>query len=315
MAYNTSLYAQSLGELYDDVGPQYNPNGPGSYAWYMNQANQRSPAGYGTPATSTQNSPINALIKGAINKKVIGKLADALGGGEVASSGAANAVWNAGGTNAALTSSLANGTAGTEGLASAAPTSAGGLAGSGLGAGPWAGIAAQALLSGKAGLAELKGNKPDLLSRGALDLSTFGLNEAALPFLMHKSTKQVWNDNTNDLQSMAPDNQNWLNTISGYRNRPDDAGSNPNPFHGGQYASWDDYKKAGLDANDLTGVNGMLQTFGPKYADYNFDQKKALTQAAIDNNLFESKKGEVNVTDQDKLRSLATGILGVPPSA
>ena len=127
----------------------------------------------------------------------------------------------------------------------------------------------------------------------------------------HESTRDVARKHTSSLLDQGQDNPAWQNYVQGMRGQYDSAPADPSkPFHGGQFGSWDEYKAAGLDAGDLTGVYGNLKTFGPEWASLNLDQQKAVTQALIDNNLYSSKKGEVVVTDPEKAKQLSAQILG-----
>jgi hypothetical protein len=128
--------------------------------------------------------------------------------------------------------------------------------------------------------------------------------------LFRKTTKDVQKENTAKLAAMDPTNQDWQTTLQGYRGEDWKHSGNPDmPYDGGKYANWEDYVKGGLDAKDLTGVNGMLQTYGPDYAKLSFDQKVALTQKAIDTGQFNSKKGEVNVNDPEALKASTADML------
>lgn len=118
----------------------------------------------------------------------------------------------------------------------------------------------------------------------------------------HKSTREVTKENTGKLLKKSND-PGYQKYVQAMRAQYDSAPPDPSkPFHGGQYATWDEYKNAGLDAGDLTGVKANLG-LGPEYTNLNFDQQKAVTQAAIDANLYNSRKGEVEA-DQNKLRQI-----------
>lgn len=126
----------------------------------------------------------------------------------------------------------------------------------------------------------------------------------------HESTRDVAKRHTKDLMQQGQDNPAWQNYVAGMREQHNFAPPDPSkPFHGGQYATWDEYKNAGLDAADLTGVYGNLKTFGPEWANLSFDQRKDVTQALINADLYNSKKGEVVVTDADLARQVAAPIL------
>lgn len=176
---------------------------------------------------------------------------------------------------------------------------------SSIGAGPMALIAAQAALSGNAALSELNGKKPDLLSRGALDLSTFGLNELALPFLAHESTKELeakkWKGIAN---STDPANAAYGKQYQQYLASPQakiDA-TGPNTF---------DAKKAAgtLKPEDVWGGAGLVNDIPGWLTKYTGDQRKNISQQLLDSNLITSDHGDLELTDIDKANALAQGAL------
>ena len=67
------------------------------------------------------------------------------------------------------------------------------------------------------------------------------------------------------------------------------------------YATWEEYKGAGLDAADLTGVYGNIKTFGPEWASLTQEQRQAVTQGIIDAGLYESNKGEVEIIKDEMI--------------
>lgn len=175
-----------------------------------------------------------------------------------------------------------------------------GVLGTGLGVLPLAGIAAGTYLAGKGAWDEFNGKKPNLASRATLDIATGGLNELALPYLMHKSTRDVAKGHTNDLLKVGKDDANYQNYVSGMREQFNSGPPDPSKPFAGKYGSWDEYQKAGLEANDLTGVYGNIKTYGPEWANLTQEQRQAVTQANIDSGLYKSNKGEVEITDQNK---------------
>lgn len=74
-------------------------------------------------------------------------------------------------------------------------------------------------------------------------------------------------------------------------------------YFAGKYKNFDEYKKAGLQAADLTHVLGNLQTFGPEWANLSEEQRQAVTQGIIDNDLYISDKGEVNIRKENRERA------------
>lgn len=124
--------------------------------------------------------------------------------------------------------------------------------------------------------------------------------------LYHETTAQNRAKHTNQLIKEDPNDPNWVGYVNAMRNnQPVDKSK---PF-AGQYSTWEEYKKAGLDANDLTGVYGNLNTFGKEWVTYSQPQRVAITQALIDNNLYDSKKGEVLVTDAEKAKQLKDQVI------
>jgi len=123
--------------------------------------------------------------------------------------------------------------------------------------------------------------------------------------LAHKSTRDVAKEHTAKLAGQGGGDSVWQDYLGGMRQQYNSAPTDPSKPFAGKYKSWDEYKKAGLEAGDLTGVYGNLNTFGPDWAHLNFDQQKAVTQALINGDLYQSKKGEVVVTDKARAKVLA----------
>lgn len=186
-----------------------------------------------------------------------------------------------------------------------------------LGVGPLAGIAAATYLGGKSAYDMFKGKSDNSLQgkagRLTLGMATGGLSELARPFAMHKSTRDVARGHTKDLLKQSDDKQ-YQNYVSGMREQYNSAPVDPSKPFAGKYGSWDEYKKAGLEAGDLTGVYGNLKTFGQDWTKLNFDQQKKVTQGLIDAGLYNSKKGEVEITDADKAKQIYASTLGMPGS-
>lgn len=162
---------------------------------------------------------------------------------------------------------------------------------------PLAGIAAGTYLGGKAAYDMFKGEKPDTAGRVVLGMATGGLSEVANKFMGHKSTRQEAADKTKDLLKQS-DDPTYQNYVSGMREQYKSAPTGK--AYAGKYDTWDEYKKAGLEANDLTGVYGNIKTYGPEWANLTEDQRRAVTQANIDSGLYQSKKGDVDITDKNK---------------
>lgn len=216
------------------------------------------------------------------------------------------------------------GTVGTEGAASTLGAAAPylGLAGAGLGAyGLYnaldsndktsGALSGAALGGGLAAAAPLVGLGP--VGWGGLALAAalgagggFGLTS----LFGHESTRDVAKKHTGQLQGMGKDDAAWQNYVKGMRTQYNSAPPDPSkPFHGGKYGSWDEYKQAGLDAADLTGVYGNLKTFGPEWAKLSFDDQKKVTQGIIDAGLYNSKKGEVEISDPSRALQIRDSVL------
>jgi len=125
----------------------------------------------------------------------------------------------------------------------------------------------------------------------------------------HESTRDVARKHTSQLLNAGKDNSNWQNYVAGMRAQYNAPTRDSSKTYGNQFATFDEYKKAGLRADDLTGVYGNLKTFGPDWANYSQQQRQAVTQGLIDQGLYESKKGEVIVTDAEKAKQIRDSII------
>lgn len=130
-----------------------------------------------------------------------------------------------------------------------------------------------------------------------LPLKKFGVIDS----LMHKTTRQSSIENTQNLLESNKENKAYQDYVKAQREQfyapPPDPSK---PFYGGKYGSFDEYKKAGLVASDLTGVYGNIKTYGPEWAGLTEEQRRAITQKNIESGLYTSKKGEVEITDEAK---------------
>lgn len=214
-------------------------------------------------------------LTGAEGASTLGAAAPYLGlaGAGLGAYGLYNALDNNDKTSGALSGAALGG-----GLAAAAPLV-------GLGPVGWGGLALAAALGAGGG---------------------FGLTS----LFGHESTRDVAKKHTGQLQGMGKDDAAWQNYVKGMRTQYNSAPPDPSkPFHGGKYGSWDEYKQAGLDAADLTGVYGNLKTFGPEWAKLSFDDQKKVTQGIIDAGLYNSKKGEVEISDANRALQIRDSIL------
>lgn len=257
--------------------------------------------------------PVAASTGGLIAASQLG----AFGGGAapvVLPSLASAAAQGAAGTAAAapIVASAPIAAAAPAAAASAAPAVAGvapaaastGILGTGLGVLPLAGIAAGTYLGGKSAYDMLMGKSDNSIQgkigRGTLGIATGGLSEIARPFLMHKSTRDIAKEHTNDLLEQGKDDASYQNYVNSMREQYNSAPVDPSKPFAGKYGSFDEYQKAGLEAADLSGVYGNIKTYGPEWANLTQAQREAVTQANIDSGLYVSNKGEVEITDPNK---------------
>lgn len=166
-----------------------------------------------------------------------------------------------------------------------------------------------AVTGGKATQALMKYNK---LNNQLTDKIDFGLGKNIRSRVFHQSTKGVQQMHTGQLMQQS-DDPTWQNYVAGMRLQKKEGPQDKNKAFAGKYKTFDEYKKAGLQADDLTGVYGNLDAFKPDYAEkagvpnwanLNFNQQKAVTQRLIDENMYSSKKGEVVIADKEKARKI-----------
>lgn len=102
--------------------------------------------------------------------------------------------------------------------------------------------------------------------------------------------------------------QNYLKYIEGARigTAEEPENNKKGVYFAGKYKNWDEYKKAGLEAADLTHTLGNIETFGPEWAALTEDQRKVVTQALIDQDLYISDKGEVNIRKENREKAKQT---------
>lgn len=212
-------------------------------------------------------------------------------------------------TNVGSAGSAGNIAMGGQGAGTVAPQTAGLASGYGIGLAPLAAVAGATILGGKSAYDMFRGKSdnsiPGKIGRVSLGVATGGLSEVGRHFLMHESTRDKQKKVTDKLQGRFTDDPTYQAYVKGMRDQFSSAPPDPSkPFHNGQYGSWEEYKKAGLDAGDLTGVEGNIDTFGQDWTKLNFDQQKAATQRMIDAGLYSSSKGGVQITDAAKARQI-----------
>ena len=128
--------------------------------------------------------------------------------------------------------------------------------------------------------------------------------------LVHQTTRQLQQEHTQKLLESAPTNEAWANYVKSMRYQE----ANKDMPFAGKYKTFEEYKKAGLQADDLTGVYGNLNAFGAgttrDWLTLTFQEKKAVTQGLIDAGLYDSTKGEVIITDPIKANDVFDKALG-----
>ena len=168
-----------------------------------------------------------------------------------------------------------------------------------------------AISGGKATEGLMKLNKA---SNKLTDKIDFGLGKNIRGRVFHQSTKGRQEEITGQLLQQS-DDPNWQNYVASMRMQQIKEGpkDKTKPFFKGQYATFNEYKKAGLQADDLTGVYGNMDAFKPDYAEkagvpnwanLSFEQRKAVTQRLIDEDMYSSKKGDVVIGDKEKARKI-----------
>lgn len=166
-----------------------------------------------------------------------------------------------------------------------------------------------AITGGKATKALMDYNKFNAKVTDKFDL---GLGKNLRARLFHQSTKGTQEMHTGQLLQQSED-PTWQNYVVGMRAQVKEGPKDKEKPFAGKYKTFNEYKKAGLQADDLTGVYGNLDAFKPDYAEkagvpnwanLNFNQQKAVTQRLIDENMYTSKKGEVVIADKEKARKI-----------
>jgi hypothetical protein len=111
----------------------------------------------------------------------------------------------------------------------------------------------------------------------------------------------------------ASDDVDYQNYVQGMRKQYESAPLDPSKPFAGKYGSFDEYKAAGLEAADLTGVAGNIEAYGPEYAKLTQDQRQAITQANIDLDNYYSEGGDVLIKDKAKAEEARQRALGQQP--
>lgn len=208
---------------------------------------------------------------------------------------------------------------------SIAGSQAGGAATSGIGSSlgslaglaPYAGVAAGGALLAKGASDMINNEETKGLGgwggRATLGIATGGLSELAKAagLFDHKSTRDVAKDHTSDLLGRFQDDQGYQSYVSGMREQFNQGPTDPSRPFAGKYGTWDEYKSAGLDAKDLSGVYGNINTFGQDWTKIDQKKREEITKALIDANLYQSKKGEVEITDPERAKKIYSELAGI----
>ncbi len=198
-------------------------------------------------------------------------------------------------------------------------TEGAGLAsGYGIGLGPLAAVAAGTYLGGKSAYDEIRGKTdnsiPGLIGRGTLGIATGGLSEIARPFLQHKSVADRRADNWTGLADQGIPGAQQAYDVS--QNLGDLSGKITSGAHKGDAWSFqgalDQMKEDPSSIVQFQDVYGNYKTFGNEWDKYDSPTKVKITQALIDNNLYDSKDGDVIVTDEAKAKQIRDNILKSP---
>ncbi len=198
-------------------------------------------------------------------------------------------------------------------------TEGAGLAsGYGIGLGPLAAVAAGTYLGGKSAYDMLRGKNdksiPGLIGRGTLGIATGGLSELARPFLMRKSVADRRADNWTGLTDQGITGADKAYEVS--QNLGDLSGKITSGAHKGEEWSFqgalDQMKEDPSSVVQFQDVYGNYKTFGNEWDKYDSPTKVKITQALIDNNLYDSKDGDVIVTDEAKAKQIRDNILKSP---
>jgi hypothetical protein len=118
----------------------------------------------------------------------------------------------------------------------------------------------------------------------------------------HESTRDTAKRRTKELLKKSNDPE-YQAFVSGMREQYNSAPPDPSKPFAGKYRTFDEYEKAGLEAGDLTGVQGNLK-LGERYAKLTPEQRVAFTQRAIDEVGYRSNKGDVLSKDDAKLNAI-----------
>ncbi|MBL0320547.1 MAG: hypothetical protein IPP74_14825 [Alphaproteobacteria bacterium] len=166
---------------------------------------------------------------------------------------------------------------------------------------PVYGQAAYAALAGIDAVTGGKGTK--YLTKGMektnqlTDKIDFGLGKSVRSKIFHQNTRGKQMETSAELMSKFKDDPQYQAFVSGMRKQYEAPPPDPSKPFAGKYATFDEYKKAGLQANDLTGTERAIRGGGAEYTHLSPEQQQVYTQALINADQFQSGHGGVGVKD------------------
>lgn len=172
-------------------------------------------------------------------------------------------------------------------------------------------------LAGKSAINTINGEPEDKSAQGhagrlQLAITSGGTSEIARALgIFQPSTRTIAKQHTKQLMGASSDSA-YQQYVQGMRQQYNAAPTDPSKPFAGKYRTFDEYKSAGLDPKDLTGVYGNIKTFGPDWAHLSQDQREQVTQGLIGANLYDSHKGEVVITDPEKAKQIYSTIVKAP---
>lgn len=171
-------------------------------------------------------------------------------------------------------------------------TKAGAISGAGLGLG--LGAAAPLIGMGPLGWTAL----------GAMALGGAAFGGGLTSLLGHESTRDRQQKVTGHLMNQAAGDPVAQAYVQSVRQQFESGAPDPSkPYAGGKYATFEEYKKAGLDPTDISHVEGNIDTYTPQvWAKLTQPQREAVTKANIDAGLYYSKDGGVKISDPAKAK-------------
>lgn len=114
----------------------------------------------------------------------------------------------------------------------------------------------------------------------------------------HESTRDRAKRVTKELGGKSKD-PTYQAYVRGMREQYNSGPKDPSKPFAGKYKNWEDYVKGGLEASDLTGVEGNIKQYGEEWAKATQAQREAVTKKNIEKGIYDSKDGGVRITNED----------------